>query len=143
MIGDLLNYIIPNYATKWREIGIRLGITQERINIIEEDNRNKCERQCIAMFSSWLGVEADNVTWKKLLAILDLSAVNTIQTNPAINITQTNPIVNIFQTDPTVNIIQTDQTANIIQTDHGWFTYIELSYVHMNIFRSFKSKNFQ
>ena len=81
-IVDLQNYITPNYATKWKEIGNGLGITQERINIIEEDNRNKCERQCNAMFSSWLEVEADNAIWKKLLPILDSPAVDTIQTDP-------------------------------------------------------------
>ena len=82
-IADLQNYIIPNYASKWKEIGNGLGITQGRIDIIEEDNCNKCEKKCSAMFSRWLEVEADNATWKKLLIILDSPAV---QTDPAINI---------------------------------------------------------
>ena len=128
-IGDLQNYIIPNFATKWKEIGIGLGITQERINIIEEDNRNKCERQCIAMFSSWLEVEADNVTWKKLLTILFSPSVNINKTDPAVNIIQTNPIVNIIQKDPTVNVIQ---------TDHGQFirTYVVQSCIRTFLYSS-------
>ena len=117
--ADLQNYITPNFAIKWKEIGIGLGITQERINIIEEDNRGRCERQCNAVFYDWLEVENDNATWKKLLTILDSPAVNTKKTDSAINSIHTDPVVNIIQTNPTVNIIQTDPTANIIKTDHG------------------------
>ena len=142
-IADLQNYITPKYAMKWKEIGNGLEITQERINIIEKNNCNDCERQCNAMFSSWLEVKADDATWKKLLTVLDSPAFNTIQTDPAINIIHADPVVNIIQTNPTVNIIQTDPTANIIQTDHGRFTYVVLFYVHIHIFKSFKFKIFQ
>ena len=85
-------YITPNFTTKWKEIGIGLGIPQEMINIIEKDSHmhSRCERQCNAMFSQWLEVEPNNATWKKLLTIL---------VSPAINIIQANPTVNVIQTD--------------------------------------------
>ena len=116
LIVDLYHYITPYFASYWKEIGIGLGVTQEKINIIEEDYC-RGERQCNAMFSYWLEVAEDNVTWKKLLTILDSPAVSIIRTDSSINNIQTNPIVNIIWKDPTVNVIQ---------TDHGKFicTYV-------------------
>ena len=134
-IADLQNYITPNFATKWKEIGIGLGLTQERINIIEEDNRNKCEKQCNAMLYHWLEVKSINATWKKLLTILDSPAVNIfkadqaisiIQTDPAVNIIQTNSTINIIQADPTVNIVKTHAKVDIMQTDHGQSIHVHM-----------------
>ena len=69
-LRDLCHYVTPCFASQWKVIGIQLGLTQERINIIEEDNR-KCEKQCNEMLSYWLQCKVDNITWKELLAILE------------------------------------------------------------------------
>ena len=69
-LRDLCRYITPCFASQWKVIGIELGLPQERINIIEEDNR-KCEKQCNAMLFYWLQSKVDSTTWKPLLPILE------------------------------------------------------------------------
>ena len=61
----------------WKEIGIGLGVTKEKIDIIEADNiYQQCVfKQCNEMLFHWLEVDADAATWKKLLSALDSRAV--------------------------------------------------------------------
>ena len=75
-LKDLQNCITINYATRWREIGIGLELTKQRLDIIEADHINKSEERCTAMLSRWLEEKADTATWKKLLSVLDSPAVS-------------------------------------------------------------------
>ena len=77
---DLQDYVTPTFAVYWKEIGIGLGVTKEKIDIIEADNQ-QCVKQCNEMLFHWLEIDADAATWKKLLSALDSRAVQTQLTN--------------------------------------------------------------
>ena len=66
----LQNHITINYATRWREIGIGLELTQERLDIIEADHINKSEERCNAMLTRWHMEKADTATWKNYYQFL-------------------------------------------------------------------------
>ena len=49
---DLLKYV-GKIATKWKDVGIELGLLQCRIDIIEHDERHSCEEACKTMLLYW------------------------------------------------------------------------------------------
>ena len=69
-LKDLYVYFTPQYALKWKVIGTLLGITSEKLNIIEHDNRDKAEFCCNEMLRWWLRIDV-NASWGKLLAIIE------------------------------------------------------------------------
>jgi len=78
-LRDLHNHITPQYAVHWRIIGIQLGLSKGRLDIIEHDNHHKAEPCCDAMLGEWL--EADpSATWKKLLEVIESPSVPRDQT---------------------------------------------------------------
>ena len=60
----------PQYATRWREIGIQLNLTSETISIIQEDNPGSAKKCCNVMLMKWLEVTTD-ASWQKLFTAID------------------------------------------------------------------------
>ena len=61
-------YIVPKYATKWRDLGVHLKIPVIHLDEIAEDNANRpsCSRKCCkAMLQKWMEINP-NVTWDML-----------------------------------------------------------------------------
>lgn len=56
-LTDLYEHITPQYALKWKVMGILLGLDSERLDIIEHDNRDKAEACCNDMLKWWLRVD--------------------------------------------------------------------------------------
>ena len=56
-------------------IGIQLGLPIERLNIIENDNRDKAEPCCNAMLEKWLQVDT-TASWRKLFTVIESSALS-------------------------------------------------------------------
>ena len=75
LLKDLHHYITPQYATRWRVIGTQLGLPIERLNIIENDNRDKAEPCCNAMLEKWLQVDT-TASWRKLFTVIESPAVS-------------------------------------------------------------------
>ena len=74
-LKDLLHYITPHYATRWRVIGTQLGLPIEILNIIEHDHRDKAVPCCNAMLEKWLQVDT-SASWSKLFAVIESLAVS-------------------------------------------------------------------
>ena len=74
-LRDLHYYITPQYAVQWRAIGTQLGLSIERLNIIEHDHRDKAEPCCNAMLEKWLQVDT-TASWKKLFTVIESPAVS-------------------------------------------------------------------
>lgn len=72
---DILNYITPNYATKWREIGTLLDLSSEKLKIIQYDCMDKAEACCNETLRYWLRIDA-TATWRKLLDVIKSPAVD-------------------------------------------------------------------
>ena len=69
-LKDLYIHFTPQYAPKWKIIGSVLGITSERLDIIEHDNREKAELCCNDMLRWWLRVDL-NASWEKLFTVIE------------------------------------------------------------------------
>ena len=54
----------------WREIGTELGLTDETLSIIQEDNPSSVKKRCNAMLSKWLKVDT-SASWKKLFTAIN------------------------------------------------------------------------
>ena len=73
---DLHHYITPQYASQWRVIGTQLGLSNERLKIIEYDNRDKAEPCCNDTLIEWLRMDT-TATWGKLFTVIESPAVST------------------------------------------------------------------
>ena len=63
--AHVLNEIIMNYAIKWREIGLVLGITPPKLDIINADNPDSCEERFKVILRKWLH-QGLSAVWIKL-----------------------------------------------------------------------------
>ena len=73
-LRDLYQLVTPHYATEWREIGILLGLPNERLKIIKADNPRDIKRCCNQMFQAWLQTDT-SASWEKLFAAIESDAV--------------------------------------------------------------------
>ena len=62
---DLYMYVIPRYATKWKKMGVLLGLSTGVLDIIENDCHDKAESCCHAMFEKWFDTDR-TASWRKL-----------------------------------------------------------------------------
>ena len=63
---DFNIHVVPNYATKWRELGALLGLASSKLDIIEYDHPHSCEERCKAVLRKWLKIDVC-ATWGKLV----------------------------------------------------------------------------
>ena len=69
-LKDLYVHFTPKYALKWKVIGTLLGITSEKLDIIEHDNHNKAEFCCKEMLRWWLRIDL-KPSWEKLFTVIE------------------------------------------------------------------------
>ena len=65
--------IIESVATKWKDFGALLDFdpTGNRLNIIEQTERERPEECCQSMFQYWLEGHGVPATWRKLIQVLE------------------------------------------------------------------------
>lgn len=73
-LKDLFELITPQYATKWREIGIVLGLRIEKINIIQANWPHNIEQCCNRMLETWRETDL-SASWEKLFSAITSPAV--------------------------------------------------------------------
>lgn len=61
----MLNFVIPQHASQWKEIGLQLGLQTCLLEAIERGNPTNCDWCCERMLQKWLEVTI-NATWKQL-----------------------------------------------------------------------------
>ena len=83
-MSDLHAKVIhKQFAVHWKRLGLRLGLTNDRMEIISHNNMhnpNRAEYCCTAMFEEWLK-DVPSPTWGKLS-----DAINEIMTDDEIDI---------------------------------------------------------
>ena len=79
-LEDLHRHVISRYVTKWKAIGLLLGLDINNLNIIEADNRSNIRSSCQQMFIEWLHSKC-NVSWEKLFTVIESPAVSSDQTD--------------------------------------------------------------
>lgn len=68
---DIYKHIV---ATKWRELGLALGLTSSQLDIINVDHPNSCEQRC-KVIQKWLKQDP-LATWGKLVDAMQFCAVS-------------------------------------------------------------------
>ena len=69
-LKELLRQVTLQYAVHWREIGIELGLTGAKLNVIKVNYPQDIEQRCYIMFSEWMMVDA-TASWEKLLTAIE------------------------------------------------------------------------
>ena len=67
-INELYQNVVPEFAVRWEELGLALGLEKSRLNIILSDNRYNPDRTvgcCQKMLACWLEVDP-SATWSRL-----------------------------------------------------------------------------
>ena len=70
---DLYKDVVPKYAARWKDLGIKLKIPQHDLNIIEADNVHHpthAQQCCKDMLSEWMKI-TPNPTWNILKKAID------------------------------------------------------------------------
>ena len=67
---DINNYVVPNWASKWRQLGSQLKIQQNLMDIIECNHSQDCETCCSKMFTEWLDTEPA-ASWGDVITAVD------------------------------------------------------------------------
>lgn len=65
-VKELNRYVIRQYSTNWEDIGIKLGMDHDLLQVIEANNPGDSRMRCLATLNEWLKVNPDDATWKKL-----------------------------------------------------------------------------
>ena len=73
-IKELSNLVTPDYAAKWKAIGLKLGVKKSNLDIIERDYGRNAEMCCNEMFGKWLDTNT-NITWKNVLESLKYKTI--------------------------------------------------------------------
>lgn len=64
-ISEVLNFVIPQHASQWKEIGLLLGVPTGSLEGIETVFPTNCDWCCERMLQKWLEVDI-NASWKQL-----------------------------------------------------------------------------
>lgn len=69
-LSDISEYVVPYLAPEWKQLGEKLNIAPNLIDIIEYDRTNDCQTCCREMLAKWLD---SNLTacWEDLINAID------------------------------------------------------------------------
>ena len=62
--------MVPQWASKWRQLGTQLNIDQHLMDNIEHDHSNDCEGCCSKMFTEWLDSNP-TASWNDIITAVD------------------------------------------------------------------------
>jgi len=74
-LKDLVEFITPDYAVYWKEIGLLIGIPIGEIQAIEYGQSTMPQVCCNEMFIKWLELDI-HATWGKIFTAIDSPAVS-------------------------------------------------------------------
>ena len=82
-LPDLCEYFVPRYAIKWKDIGRLLGVPEEELDIIGNDNQYKAKPCCVEMLKWWLRskTEGKAASWGRLFTAVESPAVSTVSSS--------------------------------------------------------------
>ena len=65
----MYRYVVPEYASKWKDLGALLHFKQAELEIIFSNFRHDAEECCKSLLTRWL--ERSDVSWDQLLSAID------------------------------------------------------------------------
>ena len=70
----LSRLVVPRVSSRWNYIGLQLGMSPERLEVIEGEHRRK-EDCCTALFTDWLrgppGTGSKQRSWESVLSAVE------------------------------------------------------------------------
>ena len=72
---ELLNEVAAEIPTKWREVGIELGLRLPELDCIEVEQSKNQIRCFSAVFSRWKNQQTSDYTWVNVVKALQAKAV--------------------------------------------------------------------
>ena len=72
--SDLMNHVAAALPTKWRIVGLQLGLSLPRLDEIER-NHSDCRRCFSAVFSEWEQQETSPFSWETVVSVLQTPSV--------------------------------------------------------------------
>ena len=73
-LSELMEYVGVKAGVKWPAIGLKLGITNAKLNAIDKDCRGKTDDCCREMFDHWLNTNPD-ANWREVIEALNTAYV--------------------------------------------------------------------
>ena len=70
MLREVYRYVVPQYAHKWRDLGVLLYFDECELEIIFSNAGNDSEECCRHLLSRWLQKSTD-ASWNTLLLAID------------------------------------------------------------------------
>ena len=74
-LKDLRKHFITRYATKWKDIGLLLGLDSSILRAIEVEYYSEVRSCCKQMIEEWLKRDHD-ATWGKLITVIESPVVS-------------------------------------------------------------------
>ena len=72
-VSELHRHIVPEYAARWRDLGVQLNIPEHHLETIAVDNIHHpsySEQCCKAVLRKWMQITV-NATWDMLYSAID------------------------------------------------------------------------
>ena len=70
LLKDLYQHITSQYATKWKVIGLLLGLSNNLLDDIEAGYSDNVKWCCNKMLENWLDIDT-TASWDKMLNVID------------------------------------------------------------------------
>jgi hypothetical protein len=95
---DLMNCIAASIPTRWRDVGLQLGLRTADLDAIEVQHGSDCNRSFSCVFSTWENQLTKPFTWHTLLQALTspLVAENRLAQQTRNSLIQDTPIENAW-----------------------------------------------
>ena len=74
-LPDLIEHVGSFVSTKWFNLGLRLGVSSNILDRIEQDGGRECGSACRKMFQAWLSNNSKG-TWNDVITALKSNSVN-------------------------------------------------------------------
>lgn len=73
--SDLMNFVAAALPTKWRLVGVQLGLSLGSLDEIEKNHSDDCKRCFSAVFSEWEHQNTSPYCWGTVVHVLQAPSV--------------------------------------------------------------------
>ena len=73
--SDLMNFVAATLPTKWRLVGVQLGLSLTSLDEIERSFSNDCKRCFSAVFQEWELQNTSPYSWDTVVHVLQAPSV--------------------------------------------------------------------
>ena len=75
LLGDLMNHVAAALPTKWKMVGVQLGLSLAKLDEIEASNFGNCKCCFSSVFSEWEKLNTTPYSWSTIIDVLQTPCV--------------------------------------------------------------------